>query len=145
MQNRTPISPEKKAAVVADLALGMGIREAAKKHHVNKSSVGRWAAEIDATRDREGQQGTLADVRANRFDVAVDKFLHSTLNMLQAWADVCSEPAFIRDKPSSVNELGQTILNRADRLVDAIARDTGTANEQRAAELPRVVQNNDTE
>ena len=110
---------KKKAAVIADLALGSGIREASRKHDVPPTTVKRWHDELQK-RNETKQGGTLADARENRFDEAVEHFLHATLKMLNAWAAVCSDINFIKEKPSSVNELGQTILNRADRLVDQI-------------------------
>ena len=143
-------TPEKKAETIADLALGMGIREAGKKHGVGTTTVKRWYDELAKQNEKE-QKGTLGQAREQRFNNAVDKFLQATLNMLLIWAETCSDPAFIREKPSSVNELGQTILDRADRLVDSITGDgsgkngtNGTAADG-APELPRVVQNNDTE
>jgi transposase-like protein len=42
--------------------------------------------------------------------------LSESVGMVRAWARTCSDPSFIKDNPSGVNELGKTVLERADRL-----------------------------
>jgi hypothetical protein len=116
-------APEVKAAVTAEIVLGVPYEEISRKHGVGKATINRWAEALKPKTERKPEQnGTPVTVEARRqqFNTALDKFLMSTIAMLQAWADTCSDPAFIRANPEGVNELGKSVLERADRLVHAV-------------------------
>jgi len=111
-------SPEKKAAVVADLLSGIPQREVAKKHQVDRKTVIAWGKEVH-------HNSTAIAVRKEQdFDAALKSFLFSTVAMLSAWATECADPKFIRENPRGVNELGQTVLDRAERILSSIRDET---------------------
>lgn len=126
-------SPQKRAEAVADIASGMSWAKAAAKHGVGKASLKLWVDEAKSSH----LPGSLAsaspiqpvEARKEQFNEALDGFLFKTLEMLDAWAKVCSDPAFIQKDPQGVNELGRTVLERADRLVSTITgrNDSGQA------------------
>jgi hypothetical protein len=105
-------TPEQKAAVLADLIAGMSVRDAAEKHGLPSSTIGAWRAGIV-------RNGTEIQTE-NRFNSALNNFLHATVTMLEAWATECSKPDFIQKNPEGVNELGRTVLERADRFVELL-------------------------
>ena len=115
-------SPEKKAEAVADYFAGMGWDEACKKHSVGKATLSRWVEEAKTEQKRNSSEiiGTPQEARAKRFDQSLEKFLGATLDMLNAWAEECSDRDFIKQNPSGVHELGKTVLDRADRLVGLV-------------------------
>lgn len=115
-------SPEKRAEAVADYMGGMTWDATCKKHDVSKRSLVEWVKDA-----RSNQKGTSAEITASpaeardrRFNDSLEKFLGATIEMLQAWAEECSDRDFIRSKPEGVHELGKTVLDRADRFVSLV-------------------------
>lgn len=97
-------SPEKKAAVVADLHQGLGIREAATKHGVNHSTVIEWWKRINQNQPEAGpfeivpeDADALAVARIERFNSALEKFMVAGANMSLAHAEMMSSAEWIAD------------------------------------------------
>jgi hypothetical protein len=129
-------SPEKKGQVRADLAAGMTVRDAAKKHRVSKSTVGDWLEELD----KENKTGQKPDIepeqartnelapldrvalreedRRNKMIATMDRFFEAAVDMLTVWAKEASDPAFIRKDTNAVLALGNAVLHRAERMCD---------------------------
>jgi hypothetical protein len=114
-------SPEKKAKAVSDVLAGGTYEDVAEKHKVAKSTLAKWVTEIGTKSEHSEKPAKSTDARRERFNAALEKFLESTLVMLQAWADTCSDPDFITENPSGAHELGKTVLDRADRLVRIVS------------------------
>lgn len=133
-------SPAVRARIVAALICGDlgwdGVVVDGRK--VSKATLSAWmaAARGGAVVDRGGKSAAeLRDVRraspaatksnrtepapayAKTFDQLLEEFLMATIAMDAAIARTCAEPDFIRANPHGVNELGQSLRERADKLV----------------------------
>jgi len=106
--------PEKKAKVVFDLLQGMGIREAAEKHGVAKSTVGDWALEI------RGQENmTPPEYRRSRYEQALEGFAVAALEMLKCQAELLSNPDYIRSKETDdVVKHTEFVQNQLYRFIE---------------------------
>lgn len=125
-------SPEKKAEAIADIANGMTYQAACKKHGVSRATLDLWVRTTNVQFDKKTRQKSdnanvskpvkiqAIESKHDRFNKALDQFLYSTIQMLQRWAETCSDPKFITQNPDGVNELGKTVLDRADRLVSTL-------------------------
>jgi transposase-like protein len=99
---------------VADLYLGTGIREAAKKHGVGRDAVSRWKDEI-------GQNRTLTEIvpedadfvvraRVERFNKALEDFLHAGIELGQAHATLLKEREFLNElDPAKVEPMLESV------------------------------------
>lgn len=115
--------PSVKAKAVADVAGGMRYEVAAEKHGVARKTLQRWVREVQEMSRKcpEKAKGiNPGEARRQKFNEALETFLHSTIVMLNAWAQTCSDPSFIVNNPEGVNELGRTVLDRADRMVSTL-------------------------
>lgn len=88
------IDPKKKAQVVLDLAGGMSIRDAAKRHKVATGTVSKWSKEMQ---DESGVMLAEAKIeaKATAFERAVEKFGVATMDMLKAQADLLADPSYL--------------------------------------------------
>jgi len=119
--------PKTKAAACADLLAGMTIREVSTKHKVGIGTLGEWSTDLkteqktEQSRTKPNSGISVSEAsRQNQFDTLLRSFLIGTLEMLNTWVEILQDPAFVKDKPSAANELGATVLDRADRLVSLI-------------------------
>jgi hypothetical protein len=112
--------------VVAAIIAGEEWHTVAKREGVSIGSISRWMDEAKSqgleVLPREERPVNLATIEERRaeFNNALETFLLSSLKMLQAWTDVCTDPDFIRKNSHEAHELGQTILDRADKLVSLL-------------------------
>ncbi len=108
-------SPKKKAAVVADLVLGMPQREAAEKHGVGKGTVAEWASELEIGQNRA--ETGHAPIRQTAFQEAFYKCLEEIAKSMVAFAEVCQEKDFIRSNPDGASQLSVRTTDFADRIM----------------------------
>lgn len=124
-------SPKQKAAAIADLAKGLTYEEVTNKHGVSKACLCKWvkAAKSKQEVGTPTKSITPAQRKENEFDTRLKKLLLASLDMVTTWAEQCSDPAFIKSNPEGVSELGKTVLERCDRIVNLVrgsnARDGG--------------------
>jgi hypothetical protein len=116
--------PKVRAAAVTEIILGHTYDQISAKHDVPKSTVKLWADELKTAQNCTEPESLpiSAEARKERFNKALDEFLMSSVQMLNAWAEACSDPGFIRSNPTGVNELGAVVLDRADRLVRHVSK-----------------------
>lgn len=94
-------SPEKKAAVIADLLKGDGVREIARRHGVDHKTVTNWGEDIPRNsppfeivpEDADACQAA----RIERFNSALEKFMVAGANMSLAHAEMMSSAEWIAD------------------------------------------------
>jgi hypothetical protein len=115
-------NPKLKAAAVADLLTGLSANKVAVKYKIGKATVIQWSKELKEAQNQPGKptktdRSVSEEIRQRRFDEALERFLTSTIGMLQVWATECSDPRFIRENPTGVNALGQSVLDRAERIM----------------------------
>ncbi len=145
-------TPGHKAAAVAAYFNGDGWDKVCADFGVSRSCLKKWIDKAKAELKENGAQGqppkgtelkensgnssqTPTESRTKRFNEALETFLFSTIRMCQAWAEACSDPAFIQNNPSGVNVLGQTVLDRADRLAALVQPPNQSNAEEESAEL----------
>jgi len=114
--------PKLKAAAVADLMTGLSANRVATKYGIAKATVIQWSKDLRDAGNRlveptKTDRSIPEEIRQRRFDEALERFLTATVGMLQAWATECSDPRFIRENPTGVNALGQSVLDRAERIM----------------------------
>lgn len=136
-------SPKQKASALKDVIDGMSLREVAQKHKVPIATLSRWLTgkKIESKRNSVPKNGeengtkteqfeirkaTPEQLRRAEFDRKLINLLGSSLDMLEAWAKQCQDPDFIRKDPEGVNELGRTVLERCDRIVELVRNNAGT-------------------
>lgn len=94
-------SPEKKAAVIADLMAGGGIRETAKKHGIDHKTVSGWGEKIPQNSPPfeiiPADSDALAVARIERFNSALEKFMVAGANMSLAHAEMLASAEWIAD------------------------------------------------
>jgi len=125
MRSPKTITARKKAAIAADLALGLTYNEVAKKHKVSKGSVVNISAQFnktifDVTKKIESHIETRQEILLKRredFQLELMDFLQSAVSMVKKWTEICQDEDFVREKPLGANELGRTALDFADRIV----------------------------
>jgi transposase-like protein len=133
-------TPKKKAEVIADvLVKGLTYDEAETKHGVPKGTISKWVTasktkqETKPKRNSETIDGrrqvTPAQRQKAEFDQRLVKLLGSSLDMLESWASECQDPDFIKRNPEGVNELGRTVLERCDRILELV-RNIGDGSKQ---------------
>jgi len=59
------------------------------------------------------------------FEESLYGFLMETNEMARQLTRTCSDPSFIRESPSAVNELARTIFEQRDRLLSSVPSATG--------------------
>jgi hypothetical protein len=108
-----------KAAVARDLAKGMTVRAAAKKHGV---SVGTASALNRLEHAEPAQEGrSVSEVARKRdFDALLDEFLAEAVAGLIVWAKLIQDVGFVKRKPMAAHELGKTVFDRAERILSAV-------------------------
>jgi len=111
-------TPETRAKAISEVASGDTYDAVSTKHGISKRTLINWVQE--ARTAPELHQIAPNDARQLRFTKALDEFLFSTIKMVHAWAEKCSDPHFIQHDPQGVNELGKTVLERADRMVSIL-------------------------
>lgn len=131
--------PEIAAKAVNDVLRGDTYDVVASRYGVGKGTIKRWMDKAQQTPTRRPAHeqkvpealATCRDAamresqnRHIQFQDALEGFLLATVKMLNAWAKECSDPEFIRAKPGDVNELGKTVLQRADVLVAMVQPST---------------------
>jgi transposase-like protein len=143
-------SPETKARALADY-LEIGFTATIQKHGIGRKTLYEWiksAGSLDTPRTPKiknsrssraavakyvPEAGSAPITRpaptAERFDTALRTFLISTVDMLQAITETCSDPAFIKENPEGANVLVQTVLARADMLA-AMVREPSPEQQQ---------------
>lgn len=115
-------SPEKRAEAVADYMDGMGWDMTCAKHKISRGILSKWVDDFKTERKLNCSEivGSPQEARDKRFNDSLEKFLGATIEMLQVWAEECSNRDFIQRKPEGVHELGKTVLDRADRFVSLV-------------------------
>lgn len=123
-------SPEKRAEAVADYFSGMTWEATCDKHGVSKDSLVRWvnAAKTDQKATTAEIQPARRDAQQEQFNDLLTKFLVGSLEMLVTWTEVCKDKGFVKLDPKGANELGSTVLERADRLVALIRPKSGPSD-----------------
>jgi hypothetical protein len=120
-----------KATVIHAVTVGgMSYEDAQAKYKVPKATISRWVnnaeteQKVEQKRNRQNPNGTRLATPAQKqkaeFDQKLVKLLGSSLDMLEAWAGQCQDPEFIRKNPEGVNELGRTVLERCDRILELV-------------------------
>ena len=132
-------SKQKATVVHAVTVGGMSYEEAQEKYKVTKATISRWVNRLETERimeqkrNRQNPNGTRlatpADKQKAEFDQKLVKLLGSSLDMLESWATQCQNPDFIQRNPEGVNELGRTVLERCDRILELV-RNIGTTAEK---------------
>lgn len=108
-------SPKKKAAVVADLALGMSQRDAAKKHGVSAGTVATWGIELETEQNQAETKRT--PVRQTAFQEAFYQCLEEITKAMIAFAQVCQEKEWVKTDPSGASDLAVRTTDFADRIM----------------------------
>lgn len=108
-------SPKKKAEVMIDLCCGVSTHVAAEKHDVPQSTVAEWALEI-----KSGQNRSTTEIRKEDFNARLVALLFKGFDVVEAWAEMAADPAFIQSNPEAAHELGKTVLERCDRIVGLV-------------------------
>jgi transposase len=116
-------SAKKKAEVInAVVAKGLSYEDAKTKYGVGKATIAGWIADQKTEQKTERKpnnqdlngtrQVTPQERQKAEFDQKLINLLGSSLDMLEAWANQCKDPDFIKRNPEGVNELGRTVLER---------------------------------
>jgi hypothetical protein len=137
--------PKVKARVVADLLTGVSISKVATKYGISKSTAKAWADEAcgqNRTESNANSRSIIERAREETFDQSLEVFLRASINMLITWARECSDPRFIRENPSGVQALGETVLDRAERIMSDLQSEAQTDGAESDG-LPRLVPGND--
>jgi transposase-like protein len=113
-------SPEQKANAVAAFLGGDSWEKVCREFGIGKATLKRWLDETEIKRNRTEIRNCSGEARESRFNEALEGFLEATVNMLHSWAKECSDPKFIRENPSGVHELGQTVFKSAERIMSSI-------------------------
>jgi hypothetical protein len=123
-------SPQTKAKVIADIVKGVSLSEAERKHGVPKATISRWveAEKTERKTEPKRNKGQFSEIRTQTpaerqraaFDQKLIALLGASLEMLEAWALECKNPEFIKKNPEGVNELGRTVLDRCDRILELV-------------------------
>lgn len=108
-------SPKKKAAVVADLVLGMTQRDAAAKHGVSAGTVATWAIELETEQNQANT--TAMPVRQQAFEAAFYECLEAITKAMTTFARVCQDEQWVKDKPGGASELAVRTTEFADRIM----------------------------
>lgn len=118
-----PHTPEKRAAVMADLTLGLPHRTIAKKHGIDETTVLRWSKKMQIPAVIQKQAKFQSE-----FDQKLLFFMGKTLDMLIEMATACTDIDFIKEKPSGARELGEFVFAKAERLTSALSANASGAN-----------------
>ena len=139
--------PRVKARAVADLLTGVSISKVAAKYGISKSTAKAWADEAcgqNRTESNGNTRSIIERAREQTFDQSLEVFLRASINMLITWARECSDPRFIRENPSGVHTLGQTVLDRAERIMSDLQSEAQTDGAESDG-IPRLVPGHDPE
>lgn len=79
-----------KAKTIIDLSNGLSIGDAARRNNVPKGTVQDWHEELK----RNGTASGL-EAKQNNFQEALERFGLATMRMLEAQAELLSDPAYI--------------------------------------------------
>lgn len=122
-----------KAEIIATiLNEEMTYPEAAERFGVALGTLHRWmhAGEKSIKVKRKTVKVNVVDKQeaeimiqgVNNFDTKLKILLSKSLDMLEAWTDICSDPEFIQREPEACRELGELVLDRCDRIVSLVRR-----------------------
>lgn len=115
-------SPEKKAAVIADILKGKAQREIAKDHAVSPGTVATWAVELTEQKQAKpsGELAIHEAVYQDQFQSSCEKLFVDVVNMLVKWAEYGSDVGNCKENPNGVHLLGTEALNRASVLLNVL-------------------------
>ena len=127
-------SPEKKAAVIIDLAGGMSISEAARIHQVDRKTLRGWYNEIPqgaSSKLDSHEELSPQDRRRVQFIEALENSLIETVASVGKLLRVVTDPEFMERHPEHIQPIFDTAHERAHGIVGIAERLQSIQSNQR--------------
>lgn len=128
--------PEKRAAVIGEWLQGVRRKDLAARHGISLHTVDQWIRDYrnllppDAKKALENKP--VGEIQKIHFDQKFLELAASSIDMLQAIVNRCSDPEFIKEKPESVEKLARFVCERLDRIVGNVRAPAATEDTEEA-------------